>query len=117
MIKKMLQTFVSALIIYFSFIDIIPIFYWITTTIYILLGLILTIASYLLNTNLKYISTEEVQKVFKVWIKYKVSDSINLLVLTLVLLATSHFYHIIFIIINVVFYFSLQRAYRSKGYV
>ena len=111
---KFLQTFIVALIVYFSFIDVIPFFYWLTTVLYVLAGSALAVGAYSIHnmaTSDLYTITD-IKKQYSIWQKYKLLNIIKLVLLTLVLIATHNFYHLVFVFSILYFYYELTSAYN-----
>lgn len=98
MIKHIIQLTIMSIILYYSFIDVIPVLYWITTGLYIFVGVVSTIFAYGLDTRAPWITPSEVAK-----LQTKLSTTskgifaiINIVVLTLVLIYTGNYYHLLY---------------------
>lgn len=111
---KFFQTLISAIVIYFSFIDVIPFFYWLTTILYILLGLALVTGAYFIHTNSTAYTISDITKQYLLWQKYRALNIIKLIILTLVLIFTHNFYHLLFIFSILYFWYELQSAYSRR---
>lgn len=111
---KFLQTFIAALIIYFSFIDVIPLFYWLTTALYVIGGSALVVGAYYIHnmaTSNAY-TVSDIEKQYLIWQQYKTLNIIKLILITLVLIATHNFYHLLFVFSILYFYYELTTAYK-----
>lgn len=109
---KLLHTFVGALIVYFSFIDVIPFFYWLTTVLYVLAGSALAVGALCLHNNHDTYTIAGVKKQYSIWQQYKLLNIVKLILLTLVLIATHNFYHLVFVFSILYFYYELTSAYN-----
>lgn len=112
---KFLQTFIAALIVYFSFIDVIPFFYWLTSVLYFILGSILVVGAYYIHnmaTSNAY-TVSDIEKQYLIWQQYKTLNIIKLILVTLVLITTHNFYHLLFIFSILYFYYELTSAYKK----
>ena len=98
MIKNIIQLTIMSIILYYSFIDVIPVLYWITTGSYILVGVASTIFAYGLDTKASWLSSKEVAKL-QVTLASKsklIFTIINIVIITLVLIYTSNYYHLLY---------------------
>lgn len=111
---KFFQTLISAIVVYFSFIDVIPFFYWLTTILYTLLGLALVTGAYFMHTNSTAYTLSDISKQYLLWQKYRVLNIIKLIALTLVLIFNYNFYHLLFVISILYFWYELQSAYLRR---
>lgn len=109
---KVLQTFISALIVYFSFIDVIPFFYWFTTILYFISGSALVFAAYSLHTNSSLYTLVDIEKQFILWQKYKILNFVKLVALTIVLIYTNNPQLLLFVFSILYFYYELNSAYK-----
>ena len=98
MIKNIIQLTIMSIILYYSFIDVIPVLYWITTGLYTFVGLICIVFAYGLDTKAPWITPSEVAKLqTKLASNSKVMFSIiNIVVITLVLIYTGNYYHLLY---------------------
>ena len=109
---KFLQTIIVFLIVYFSFIDVIPFFYWLTTGLYVILGACLIVGAICLHSDNNIYTIADVKKQYSIWQKYKLLNIVKLTLLTLVLVATHNFYHLVFVFSILYFYYELTSAYN-----
>lgn len=98
MTKNIIQLTIMSIILYYSFIDVIPVLYWITTGLYIFVGVVATIFAYGLDTKASWAPVEEVAK-----LQTKLDSTpesifsiIKIVIITLVLIYTSNYYHLLY---------------------
>ena len=98
MTKNIIQLTIMSIVLYYSFIDVVPVFYWITTGLYIFVGVVSTVFAYGIDTKAPWITSEGVTKLqTKLASNSKVMFSIiNIVVITLVLIYTSNYYHLLY---------------------
>lgn len=98
MIKNIIQLTIMSIILYYSFIDVIPVLYWITTGLYILVGLVATVFAYGLDTKASWISSKEAAKLQATLASKSklIFTIINIVIITLVLIYTSNYYHLLY---------------------
>ena len=97
MIKHILQTTIISIVLYYSFIDVVPVFYWVLTGGYILVGLIACLFAYGLDTRAGWIQPKEVYKLqAKLYSTKIVFSSINIIITTIVLIYTGNYYHLLY---------------------
>lgn len=98
MIKNIIQLTIMSIVLYYSFIDVVPVLYWITTGLYIFVGIVATVFAYGLDTKASWTPPEEVAKLQTILAsKSKVIFSIiNIVIITLVLIYTSNYYHLLY---------------------
>ena len=110
MIKTIIQLIVTSLILYYSFIEAISVVYWFTTIAYILVGTMLTVLAYGLDTKAIWLKPEEVLKLqSKITHPLKIVQSIATIVfITIVLIYTQNYYHLLFPLVLVGFLSSLH---------
>ena len=98
MIKNIIQLTIMSIILYYSFIDVIPVLYWITTGLYIFVGIVATVFAYGLDTKASWISSKEVAKLQTTLdSKSKVTFAvIKIVTITVVLIYTSNYYHVLY---------------------
>lgn len=109
---KAIQTLISALIVYFSFIDVIPFFYWFTTVLYFISGCALIFAAYSLHNNSSLYTLVDIEKQFILWQKYKILNFVKLVALTIVLIYTNNPQLLPFVFSILYFYYELNSAYK-----
>ena len=98
MIKNIIQLTIMSIILYYSFIDVVPVLYWITTGLYTFIGLVCIVFAYGLDTKASWISSKEAAKLQAAsGTKSKVIFTIiNIVIITLVLIYTSNYYHLLY---------------------
>ena len=109
---KFLQTFITFLIVYFSFIDVIPFFYWLTTGLYVIIGACLVVGAICLHSDNNIYTMADIKKQYGLWTQYKILNITKLIVTTLVLIATHNFYHLVFVFSILYFYYELNSAHK-----
>lgn len=98
MTKNIIQLTIMSIILYYSFIDVIPVLYWITTGLYIFVGLVCIVFAYGLDTKASWIPSKEAAKLQTTLdSKSKITFTIiQIAVITLVLIYTSNYYHLLY---------------------
>lgn len=98
MIKNIIQLTIMSIILYYSFIDVVPVLYWITTGLYTFVGLVCIVFAYGLDTKASWISSKEAAKLQTTLdSKSKVTFTIiKIVVITLVLSYTGNYYHLLY---------------------
>lgn len=98
MVKSIIQLIIVSIILYYSFIDVIPVLYWITTGLYIFVGVVSTIAAYGIETRSSWIRLKGIAE-----LQTKLSSTskgifpiINIVVITSVLIYTNNYYHLLY---------------------
>jgi hypothetical protein len=107
---KYLKTFIAFIIIYFSFIDVTPTLYWMTTGLYTIVGTILVVGAVCLHNDKGTYSLADIKKQYGSWQQDKVLNTIWLTLLTSVLITTHNFYHLVFVFSILYFYYELSSA-------
>ena len=112
MIKNIIQLTIMSIILYYSFIDVIPVFYWITTGLYIFVGTVATVFAYGLDTKASWIPPSEVAK-----LQTKLSSTskgifsiINIVIITSVLIYTNNYYHLLYPLTLVGLWYSIYSS-------
>lgn len=110
MIKHILQTLIISIVLYYSFIDVVPVFYWVLTGGYILGGLVACLFAYGLDTRAGWIQPKEVHKLkanldspTKI-----IFSALKIIIITLVLIYTENYYHLLYPLILVGFWSSIS---------
>lgn len=110
---KFLQIFIDFLLVYFSFIDVIPFFYWLTTGLFIIFGTSLVVGAVCLHSDNGIYTLANIKKQYESSQQYKLLNIIKLTLITLVLIATHNFYHLILIFSILYFYYELVSAHKK----
>ena len=97
MIKHILQLTIMSIVLYYSFIDVVPVFYWVLTGAYIFVGVVACIFAYGLDTKASWIQPKEVYKLQAKLDRTKiVFSTINIVIITLVVIYTGNYYHLLY---------------------
>lgn len=112
MIKNIIQLTIMSIILYYSFIDVIPALYWITTGLYIFVGTLIIIFADGLDTKASWIPPSEVAK-----LQTKLSSTskgifsiINIVIITSVLIYTNNYYHLLYPLTLVGLWYSIYSS-------
>lgn len=92
MTKNLISFTLLCVMLYYSFIDVVPILYWITTGLYIFMGIVVTILTYGLNTRASWIPQKEVNKLQS----KTIFSIISIVLITSVLMYTSNYFHLLY---------------------
>ena len=98
MIKHILQLTILSLALYYSFIDVVPVVYWILTSSYIIVGLVYCVFIYGLDTRASWIPPNTVYKLqSRLNPPYRVVlSALNVILITMVLIYTGNYYHLLY---------------------
>lgn len=109
MTKHIIQLPIMSIILYYSFIDVIPALYWITTGLYIFVGTLIIIFADGLDTKASWIPPSEVAK-----LQTNLSSTskgifsiINTVIITSVLIYTNNYYHLLYPLTLVCLWYSI----------
>ena len=109
MIKPIIELTILSIILYYSFIDVIPVLYWVITGLYIFVGGVLTIFTYGIETRASWITSKGIAE-----LQTKLSSTpkgifsiINIVVITSVLIYTNNYYHLLYPLTLVGFWYSI----------
>lgn len=98
MIKSIIHLTLLCVILYYSFIDVMPVLYWITTGLYIFSGALTIILAYGIDTRASWIISKGITE-----LQTKLSSTskgifsiLNIVIITSVLIYTNNYYHLLY---------------------